>query len=377
MLKKAYGIYLYWLPLGSGGNFVRLNGKVYEAVAARLQQRPTCDLYHSALQVIVPKGRYVIEQTPVIDAHGPERGVVAEGPVGARWAGRFRIFRYEVHRWLDGVIPDLNEAVESPRQLNDDLGQAERLLEIVPEVPILVWGRDEMKAGEMWNSNSISARRLAHRSPRGCRSASLSGLQLPDLHDLGHDEPTGHCLHRDPRPLNVEPGNHDASNRFQGGGGRRPQAASEADDRRLAHDRSFAFCAAVAEPDRGLHDQRYPADRPEASESSGQSGLCARSWLVPSPCGRRRRRCVKAEGDRSGLCPSNAYLGAAHLSRGHRRLHLRIRRGRSGASSSCRSDQCPRNPRRSPLQRGNFSPRGQLGQRALQERTAASCQWAN
>jgi hypothetical protein len=152
---SAYGIYLYWLPLGAGGNFVRLNGKVYEAVTARLQQRPRCDLYHSALQVVVPRGRYVIEETPVIDAHGSERGVVAEGPVGARWAGRFRIFRYEVHRWLDGVIPDLNEAVDSPRQLSDDLGQAERLLAVVPELPILVWGRDELKAGEMWNSNSI------------------------------------------------------------------------------------------------------------------------------------------------------------------------------------------------------------------------------
>ncbi len=69
------GIYLYWLPLGAGGNFVRLNGKVYEAVAAKIQHRPPCDLYHSALQVVVPDGRYVIEQTPVIDAHGSERGV--------------------------------------------------------------------------------------------------------------------------------------------------------------------------------------------------------------------------------------------------------------------------------------------------------------
>src|SRR5690242_115398 len=81
---SADGMYLYWLPLGAGGNFVRLNGKVYEAVAARLQQRPPCDLYHSALQVVVPEGCYVIEQTPVIDAHGSKRGVVAEGPVGAR-----------------------------------------------------------------------------------------------------------------------------------------------------------------------------------------------------------------------------------------------------------------------------------------------------
>jgi len=38
--------------------------------------------------------------------------VAAGGAVGARWAGRFRIFRYEVRRWLDGVIPDVGEAVD-------------------------------------------------------------------------------------------------------------------------------------------------------------------------------------------------------------------------------------------------------------------------
>ena len=41
---------LYWLPLGAGGYFVRLNGRLYEALAARLQGRLACDLYHSALQ---------------------------------------------------------------------------------------------------------------------------------------------------------------------------------------------------------------------------------------------------------------------------------------------------------------------------------------
>jgi len=154
-LKPQTAIDLYWLPLGAGGNFVRLNGKVYEAMAAKAQRRPPCDLYHSALQVFVPEGRYVIEQTPVIDGHGRDRGVVAEGPVGARWARHFSIFSYEVRRWLDGVIPDLDEAVDSPRHLSNDLGMAKRLLDAVPEVPIHVWGRDELKVGEMWNSNSI------------------------------------------------------------------------------------------------------------------------------------------------------------------------------------------------------------------------------
>jgi hypothetical protein len=154
-VEGRVGIDLYWLPLGAGGNFVRFNGRVYEAIKARLDRRPVCDLYHSALQVFVPEGRYVIENTPVVDDRGHDRGVVAEGPVGARWAGRFRMFRYELRRWRDGVIPDLGEAVDSPLRLSSDLSDARRLLELVPRMPILVWGRDESKIGEMWNSNSM------------------------------------------------------------------------------------------------------------------------------------------------------------------------------------------------------------------------------
>jgi hypothetical protein len=55
---------LYWLPLGAGGHFVRLNGRVYEWIASHLARRPSRDLYHSALQVEVPEGRFVIEQAP-------------------------------------------------------------------------------------------------------------------------------------------------------------------------------------------------------------------------------------------------------------------------------------------------------------------------
>jgi hypothetical protein len=147
------GIDLYWLPLGAGGHSVRVNGRVFEAVAAALGRRRRRDLYHSALEIHVPEGRFVIEMTPVRPGDGAD--VVAEGPVGARAAGRFRLFRYEVRRWSDGVIPDVAEAVESPRRLTGDLDRARRLLALVPEVPTAVWGRDELGAGEMWNSNSL------------------------------------------------------------------------------------------------------------------------------------------------------------------------------------------------------------------------------
>lgn len=42
---------LYWLPLGGGAHSVRLNGKVFEAVVARIERRTRAAFYHSALAV--------------------------------------------------------------------------------------------------------------------------------------------------------------------------------------------------------------------------------------------------------------------------------------------------------------------------------------
>jgi hypothetical protein len=156
-IRAAPAVDLYWLPLGAGGHFVRLNGRVYEALASRVQRRPRCDLYHSALQIELPKATYVIEQTPVPDLSGADRGVVAGGAVGSRWAGRLRIFRYEIRVWRGGQIPDVAEAVDSPQRLSDDEASARRVLKVVPKVPTPVWGRDELNTGEMWNSNSVIA----------------------------------------------------------------------------------------------------------------------------------------------------------------------------------------------------------------------------
>jgi hypothetical protein len=191
-LRGMTAVDLYWLPLGAGGHFVRLNGRIYEAVAARIQRRAACDLYHSALQVEVPEGTYVIEQAPVHDWGGAERGVVAEGAVGARWAGRFRIFRYEIRLWHGGHIPDVAEAVDSPRRLTSDRERAQRVLDLVNQIPTPVWGRDELATGEMWNSNSVIAWVLARSGlhaeviepPAGGRAPGWqAGLVVARRHD--------------------------------------------------------------------------------------------------------------------------------------------------------------------------------------------------
>ena len=159
--SRSASVDLYWIPLGAGAHVVRISGRLFERVSALLQGRPRCDLYHSALEVRVPEGRFVIEQAPVVDGHGDERGVVAEGPVGTRWAGRFRLFRYEIRRWREGRIPDVYDAIASPVRLADDVAHARRVLELLPTIPTPVWGRDELGAGEMWNSNSVTSWVLA------------------------------------------------------------------------------------------------------------------------------------------------------------------------------------------------------------------------
>lgn len=154
--NQAGAVSLFWLPLGAGGPaVVRLSGRVFEVLSARFARRKALDLYHSALVVTLPEGSFAIEMTPVVDERGWKRGVVAEGAVGMRMAGRFRRFRYEVRRWPGGVIPDVSEAVESPLLLTSDLGIARDLYGLVEGIPTPVWGRDELHTGEMWNSNSL------------------------------------------------------------------------------------------------------------------------------------------------------------------------------------------------------------------------------
>jgi hypothetical protein len=158
---------LYWIPLGAGGHSVRFNGIAYEAIDAALHRRPRRALYHAAL-VVDGEG---IEIAPSPDARESDRGVVATGPVGSRLLRRFRLFRYEVR--CGAPIPDLADAVGGPCRVSDDPRVAARLRHALRAAPTLTWGRDELHAGEMWNSNSLVAWLLA------AAGAPVAGIRPP------------------------------------------------------------------------------------------------------------------------------------------------------------------------------------------------------
>jgi hypothetical protein len=152
------GVYLYWIPLGAGGRVVRLSGRLFETLTAVCQRRPRRELFHSALVAVTDEAHFVIEMTPIWRTRtSGDRGVVATGPVGSSLLGRFRLFRYEVRRWRSGIIPDMSFAVGGPPGLAVGDAVAERVLHDAHSLPAPVWGRDELRAGEMWNSNSVTA----------------------------------------------------------------------------------------------------------------------------------------------------------------------------------------------------------------------------
>jgi hypothetical protein len=188
---------LYWIPLGAGAHVVRISGKLFESASALVGRRSRFDLYHSALVISSPEGRFVIEQAPVPDLYGERRGVVAQGPVGIRWLGRFRVFRYEIRRWRDGKIPDIDQAIGSPVRLTDDVEVAKRIFDLLPSIPTPVWGRDELHTGEMWNSNSVVSWVLARSGadvetirppPNGRAPGWDAGLAIA-ARGLNHDRP--------------------------------------------------------------------------------------------------------------------------------------------------------------------------------------------
>jgi len=168
------GLDLYWIPLGAGGNVVRFCGTAYEWVVAARDRRPRLRLYHAALVAVTPTGRFTIESAPALAADAASRGVTGGGAVGSTLLGRSRLFRYELRCWRDGVIPDLDAAVGGARRLTEDPETTTAVLRLMTMVPTPVWGRDEFRLGEMWNSNSMVSWLLVRAG------LEVAGIDPPD-----------------------------------------------------------------------------------------------------------------------------------------------------------------------------------------------------
>jgi len=197
---------LHWIPLGAGGHVVAFNGRVFEALAAGRAHRPRRALYHAALVVETAGVRFAIELAPETD------DAVATGPVGARWAGRLRLFRYGLRCAPGGTIPDLAYAVGGAVHVSGDPAVAARIVALAPQVPRLTWGRDEAGTGEMWNSNSVVAWLLASaglpaadvRPPAGGRAPGWSaGVAL--ARPLDAQQPRPAPQHQPDRPEHLGP----------------------------------------------------------------------------------------------------------------------------------------------------------------------------
>jgi len=144
----------------------------WEAVSAAIARRPRAALVHSALKVGTGDGAlYTIEMMPVFS--GEPSPPAMTGPVGFRWAGRSRFFRYQLRVDRDQPLPDEGWTLSVTR-LTTDGAVAGRVIALAPEVPRFTWGRRAPRTTEMWTSDSAIAWLLS------TAGVDLAGASLPE-----------------------------------------------------------------------------------------------------------------------------------------------------------------------------------------------------
>jgi hypothetical protein len=131
---------LLWIPVGAGTRFQRLTLDVYERLWAKLARRPRSTLVHAGLKLACGGQRFTVELMPA--PRGRANHGEVTGPVGLRWLGRLRSFRYQVCVFERAALPDEQWVVGSP------------IVVLAKEVPAHTWGRRAPGAAEMWTSDS-------------------------------------------------------------------------------------------------------------------------------------------------------------------------------------------------------------------------------
>ena len=179
---------ILWMPVAAGtGSRVRLwSLAAWEAADAFAHRRKRASLYHSALKVRTATGtNFTVELTPVFGFEPTAPAMT--GPVGFRWADRFRLFRYQMRCIRAETLPDEAWAFSTSR-LSSDCSLADRIVLAAGDVPPLTWGRRPRGCSEMWTSDSAISwllRRVgidaaAIKIPEGGRAPGWqAGLEHP------------------------------------------------------------------------------------------------------------------------------------------------------------------------------------------------------
>lgn len=140
-----------WALVGEDGHVVRRTSHWWEVLDATREHRPAVPLYHAALQLRVDGELSVVEMTPRWGRTvAGLRDVVATGPVGSRWLGWSRLFRYEV-RFIRPSVQTASEGVV----LSEASTTVTAVVAAVPRVPRLTWGRRVRPTHDLWTSNSV------------------------------------------------------------------------------------------------------------------------------------------------------------------------------------------------------------------------------
>lgn len=180
---------LYWIPVGAGTHFQKASLVVYEAVVAAVSRRPRQRLVHGGLVCVLDGERFTLELMPAPAGPNPRNEVT--GPVGAAFAGRWRLFRYQVCLLPNASLPDERWAVEPPIRLSEDAAAVRAIVGASKEVPAYTWGRRRPGHPEMWTSDSALAWILDRAGlhperlvvPAGCRAPGWSaGLAEATAH---------------------------------------------------------------------------------------------------------------------------------------------------------------------------------------------------
>lgn len=148
MTPPRWRVALTWAVVGEGGHVAIRTSHWWEVAVAAREHRPPRTLYHGALELVVDGRPLVVEMTPTWGR--ASREVVATGPVGSRWLGWSPFFRYEIRYTRPPALSEHEGSV-----LRDGREAVEAVLDAVPRVPRLTWGRAVGPSGDMWSSNSV------------------------------------------------------------------------------------------------------------------------------------------------------------------------------------------------------------------------------